>query len=106
LSDALFYRLDETGAVLDIRLTPKGGRDGIDAVAALADGRQVLLARVRAAPEKGAANAALELLIAKRLDWPRSAVSILSGHTSRLKRARVDGDPQEIAKRLASFTQP
>ncbi|MCX5496089.1 DUF167 family protein [Kaistia dalseonensis] len=91
------------GALLDVRLTPRGGRDQIDGVGTLSDGRRVALARVRAVPEKGAANAALELLVAKSLDWPRSAVSVVAGHTARLKTVRLVGDAVELARRLEAL---
>ncbi len=41
------------GIALSVRLTPKGGRDGIDGIEILADGRPVLKVRVRAAPSEG-----------------------------------------------------
>ncbi|WP_051094360.1 DUF167 family protein [Kaistia granuli] len=89
--------------MVQLRLTPKGGRDAIDGVGELADGRKVLLARVRAAPEKGAANAAVEGVLAKALGLPRSAVTLVFGQTARLKSLRVDGDVGEIAARLEAL---
>ena len=47
------------GLLLTVRLTPKGGREALDGIETLADGRAVLKARVRALPEDGEANAAL-----------------------------------------------
>ncbi len=41
------------GVTLIVRLTPKGGRDAIDGVETLADGKTVLKARVRAGPMEG-----------------------------------------------------
>ena len=38
------------GIALAVRLTPKGGRDAIDGIESLADGRSVLKARVAAPP--------------------------------------------------------
>ena len=52
------------GIALTVRLTPKGGRDAIDGIKVLGDGRPVLKARVRAAPSEGEANDALCRLIA------------------------------------------
>ena len=46
-----------SGIVIAVRLTPKGGRDSIDGIDALSDGRSVLKARVRALPSEGEANA-------------------------------------------------
>jgi uncharacterized protein YggU (UPF0235/DUF167 family) len=103
LSEAGFFRVGAGHVMVQLRLTPKGGRDAIDGVGELADGRKVLLARVRAAPEKGAANAAVEGVLAKALGLPRSAVTLVSGQTARLKSLRVDGDVGEIAARLEAL---
>ena len=63
------------GIVLTVRLTPKGGRDAMDGIGQLSDGRVVLKARVRAAATEGEANAALLGLIAKVLSVPLRDVS-------------------------------
>ena len=55
------------GVVIAVRLTPRGGRDAIDGIEQLADGRSVLKVRVRAAASEGEANAALVKLIARTL---------------------------------------
>lgn len=89
------------GVALWLRLTPKGGRDALEGVETLADGRSVLKARVRAAPEDGRANAALTRLVAEALGAPASAVSIVSGHTARVKKLFVAGDPASILAALA-----
>jgi uncharacterized protein (TIGR00251 family) len=80
------------GVVVDIRLTPRGGRDAIDGIEHLADGRAVLKARVRAAPFEGEANAALCRLITKALDIAPRQVELVAGETSRVKRIRVTGE--------------
>jgi uncharacterized protein YggU (UPF0235/DUF167 family) len=83
-----------------VRLTPRGGRDALDGVETRADGRAVLKARVRAAPEKGAANAALAALLADLLGVPKSAVSVTAGATSRVKTVEVAGDAAALARAL------
>jgi uncharacterized protein len=89
------------GALLvDVRLTPKGGRDALDGVAPLADGRSVLKARVCAAPHEGAANAALTRLLAAAAGVPARQVAIVGGATARLKRVRIAGEPRAIAAAL------
>jgi hypothetical protein len=77
---------------LTVRLTPKGGRDAIDGIERLADGRSVLKVRVRAAPSEGEANDALIRLIAKALRVPPRDVTLAGGATSRVKRLTVTGD--------------
>ena len=84
-----------------MRLTPKGGRDAIDGVETMSDGKSVLKARVRAVPEDGKANAALVELLAKALRVPRSAVSVATGQTSRVKTLEISGDPDALAEALA-----
>lgn len=88
------------GLAIAIRLTPRGGRDSLDGVETLADGRQVLKARVRAAPSEGEANAALIALLAKELSLSRSHVSLTAGASARLKRILILGDAEELVARL------
>jgi uncharacterized protein YggU (UPF0235/DUF167 family) len=94
--DGSFFRLHEKGADVFVRLTPKSSADKIGSVEQLSDGKAHLTARVRAIPDKGAANAALEKLLASVLGLPRSDVNIVSGSTSRLKTVRLDGDPEKL----------
>lgn len=88
------------GLRLTARITPRGGRDAIDGVESLADGRPVLKVRVRAAPSDGEANAALVALLARELALPRSAVTLLAGATARLKTVALTGEAQSLANRL------
>ncbi len=97
------WRATLDGIVVTCRLTPKGGRDAIEGVSTLADGARVLLARVRAAPEDGRANAALCALLAEALGVSASRARVLSGAKSRVKQVALTGDPGELAARLASL---
>lgn len=99
-----FYRVEKTGVTLFVRLTPKAAKDAVEAVILSADERSYLSARVRAVPEKGLANKALEKLLAKSLQVPRSTVSVEAGTTSRIKQIFIHGDPLELAKRLDQFS--
>jgi uncharacterized protein YggU (UPF0235/DUF167 family) len=88
----------ETGAVrLRVRLTPRAGRDKVGAFEVLSSGETVLAVHVRAIPEKGAANVALEGLVAKSLGVAKSKVAVVSGPTSRTKILRIEGDPSELS---------
>ncbi|MGO7672791.1 DUF167 domain-containing protein [Rhizobium ruizarguesonis] len=88
---------------LAVRLTPNGGRDVLDGIGADGEGEAFLKARVTAVPEKGKANKALILLIAKSLRIPKSSVSVVSGETARKKILRIDGDPEDLVKKLEIF---
>lgn len=76
---------------LAVRVTPKGGRDGVDGWTLDPEGRPYLRVRVSAPPSDGAANAALIAFLAKALKRPKSALSIVSGETARLKMIEIDG---------------
>jgi len=88
-----------------VRLTPKSSVDAIDGLGAAADRSAHLAVRVRAVPEKGAAKAALEKLLASSLGLPKSAVSVVAGATSRLKTVRLSGDATRIEEAVARLAQ-
>ncbi len=88
------------GLLLTVRLTPKGGRDALDGIAQLADGRAVLKARVRAAASEGEANGALVKLIARTLAVPPTSVSLIAGETARIKRLKIAGNAGVLATNL------
>ena len=99
------FRLRDDGVDLFVRLTPKAALDRIDGVEATADGRSHLKIRVRAVPENGAANAALERVLAKALGVPTSSVSVVAGSTSRLKTLRVSGDAATLANHVGALLE-
>ena len=68
-----------------------------------ADSSAHLKLRVSAVPEDGKANVAVVALIAKTLDVAKSAVSIVGGHTARLKRIEVHGDGPSLSARLMAL---
>ncbi len=94
------WRIEAGGLVLVVRLTPRGGRDAIDGIEQLSDGRSVLKARVRAAASEGEANAALVKLIARALGIAQRDVHLVAGATARLKRVRVAGAGATLAAAL------
>jgi uncharacterized protein len=98
------WRAVAGGLEIRVRVTPRGGRDGIEGIEALSDGRSVLKVRVRAAPEEGAANDAARRVLARALGLPASAVNLQAGATARVKTFRVLGDPGRSAAALADLT--
>lgn len=97
------YRAEPGGVLVSVRLTPRAGRDSIDGIGTLSDGRAVALIRVRALPAEGEANAELIALLAKRLRVPKSAVTIAAGHGARLKQVRIAGDPAALAREIEAW---
>jgi len=88
------------GVLVDVRLTPRGGRDALEGIESRADGRAVLKARVRAAPFEGEANDALCRLLARALDVAPRDVTIATGATARVKRVQVRGQVSVIVAAL------
>lgn len=91
----------QAGLRLHVRLTPRGGADRIDGVGDVAGSGVVLLARVRAVPEKGLANAALLKLISDAAGWPKSTLALDGGSKSRVKIVAVSGSPVDRAAGLS-----
>jgi len=88
------------GVVIEVRLTPRGGRDAIEGIERLADGRAVLKARVRAAASEGKANDALCRLLADALRLSPRDVTVAAGAASRVKRIRAAGNGAGIVATL------
>ena len=98
------WRYSTGGISIALRVTPRGGRDDIDGIEMLADGRSVVKVRVRAVADGGEANRAVTELLAKALGVPKARVRLLSGATSRLKQIAVDGDPKALGEALRVLT--
>ncbi|MFT3723076.1 MAG: DUF167 family protein [Hyphomonadaceae bacterium] len=86
------WRLVPGGAELRVRAQPNASKDQIEGPGEDASGQAFLKIRVRAVPEKGKANAAIEQVIAKALGLPKSAVSVEKGETQRIKTVRISSD--------------
>jgi len=87
-------------AVLPVMVTPRSSKPGIGGWRADAGGREELEIRVAQAPTDGAANEAVEKLLAKALGVSRSQVTITAGHSSRHKRLSVPFALEEVRERL------
>lgn len=93
------------GARLSVRLTPKASRNEICQIAAEADGGAVLKVSVTAVPEDGKANAALIALLSKAWKIPKSKMTITAGATDRRKTLFIEGDADDLRRRLAESTR-
>ena len=98
------WRYSPAGISVSLRVTPRGGRDAIDGIETLADGRSVVKVRVRAIAEGGEANRAVTELLADALGVSKRSVRLLSGATSRMKQIAVDGDPRTLGDALRVLT--
>ena len=93
------WRTGSGCVIVRVRLTPKSSVEAVEGVRATADGA-AFQARVRSVPSEGEANAALERLVARWLDVPKSAVRLTHGAKSRVKSLTISGDLGCLVQRL------
>ena len=94
------YAAMDGGVRLALRLTPRAARDGVDGIAADAEGRPLLKLRLVAPPVEGAANAALIAFLAKALGLRKADITIRSGETGRVKILHLAGDSAALLAKL------
>jgi uncharacterized protein len=96
---ALPWRTGAGCVIVRVRLTPKSSVEGIAGVGQTVKGA-AFQARVRAVPAEGEANAALEGLVARWLDVPKSTVRVTHGAKSRVKSLTISGETGCLEARL------
>jgi uncharacterized protein YggU (UPF0235/DUF167 family) len=92
------WRYSTEGISVALRVTPRGGRDDIDGVETLANGRTVVKVRVRAIAEGGEANRAVTELLAKRLAFPRPRCEFCQARHRASSRSPLTAIPQGSAR--------
>jgi len=60
---------------------------------------------IKEAPEAGKANKAIETFVAKSLGVAKSAVSVVSGHTSRRKRLSIEGEGEALTEAVTQWLE-
>ncbi len=88
------------GLILRVRVTPKSAKDMVEGLEASAQG-PALKVRVRAVPDKGAANAAAIETVADWLGVAKSSVTLTTGSTARVKSLAIAGDGATLAAQCA-----
>lgn len=99
------WAVSADGLVVTVRLTPRAGRDSIDGIVRLSDGRSMLRVRVAAAPSGGEANSALARLLAQTLGVALRDVTLVGGGTSRIKRMLIKGDARAVVAALGEIQE-
>ncbi len=87
---------------VSVKVQPKARRAGVQGVHPSADGPRLKIA-VNEAAEDGKANRATCLTLARALDVPPSAVTVMVGASNREKVLYVSGDPITLSARLAAL---
>lgn len=96
---ALPWSRTPDGVILRVRVTPKSSKDAVEGLDATAQG-PALKVRVRAVPDKGAANAAVAETVARWLGVPKSSITLAGGSTSRVKSLAIAGDVDALSQQL------
>lgn len=97
---ALPWTSSRDGLILRVRVTPKSSKDMVEGLEATAQG-PALKVRVRAVPDKGAANVAVAETVAEWLGVAKSGVTLVSGSTARVKSLAIAGDGAVLSARCA-----
>jgi uncharacterized protein (TIGR00251 family) len=82
--------------MVSVRATPRASRNTIQGLMATPDGLALKIS-VTAPADKGKANAAVTLLLAKAFGVAKSDIALTSGDTDRRKVFRINGDPAGLA---------
>ncbi len=91
-----FFRVEADGLVLTVRVSPKASRNAVQGVMETPDGFALKVA-VTAPPDKGKANAAVLVLLAKVFGVSKSSLSVVAGQADRRKILRIKGDPTVLS---------
>ena len=97
-----FWRAASGGVTVMVKVQPNSRKPGLQGTAPSADGERLRIG-VTEAPEDGRANRAVCAMLGRVLDVPASAVSVVTGATSREKRLLVTGDPVVLGARLEAL---
>ena len=100
---APFVEHTRRGIVVRVRVTPGARADRIEGIAADVDGRLRVRVAVRAAADRGQANAAVVALLAREWGLAKSTLAIVAGASDRRKTIAVVGDPAVVADELARW---
>ena len=81
---------------LRVQVVPRASRSEV-----VGEHNGALRVRIAAPPVDGAANEELIRMLGKMFEVPRKAVSIIGGHSGRLKQVRIEGvEPNETVRKL------
>lgn len=90
------YQNSGSSLIFSVRVIPRSSKTEI-----VGEHDGALKVKLRSPPVEGAANAEIIKMLAKSFGVARSAVSIISGETSRNKRVRIEGGTVKRLQELA-----
>ena len=86
MSTLIEHQIREGQLIFRVQVVPRSSRSEV-----VGEHNGALRVRLAAPPVDGAANEELIHVLARTFKVPRSAVTILSGHSSRLKQVSIEG---------------
>jgi uncharacterized protein (TIGR00251 family) len=89
------------GLLLSLRVTPRSSRDEVTGIHVAPDGTVSLAVKVTAVPDKGKANKAVIETLSRACRLPKSAFTLVVGHSDRNKTLLVTGNPAELEAFIA-----
>jgi uncharacterized protein (TIGR00251 family) len=89
------HSLRNSQVVFKVQVVPRSSRSEV-----VGEHNGSLRVRIAAPPVDGAANEELIRVLAKAFNVSRSAVSILSGHSGKVKQVGIEGPAEEIVAQL------
>ncbi|HSK63280.1 MAG TPA: DUF167 domain-containing protein [Pyrinomonadaceae bacterium] len=93
----IVYSLREDQVVFRVQVAPRSSRSEV-----VGEHNGSLRVKIAAPPVDGAANEELIRLLAKTFNVSRGAVTIVSGHTGKVKQISIKGRNNEVVEQLNS----
>lgn len=86
----------KSGLLLQVRVTPRSAKDVVLGIEAIADGKPHLKVRITANPDKGKANRAIVVFLAKYFRFAKSNIVVVSGSASKFKSIGFKGEKEKL----------
>jgi uncharacterized protein len=93
--DVIPYSIRNGQVVFNVQVVPRSSRSQV-----LGEYNRSLRVKIAAPPVDGAANEELIRVLAKKFSVARSAVTIISGRSSKVKQISIEGPADDIAALL------
>jgi hypothetical protein len=86
----------KSGLLLQVRVTPKSAKNLVLGVEETPEGKSHLKVRVTANPDKGKANRAIVVFLAKYFGFAKSNIQVVSGSASKFKAIGFVGTKEKL----------
>ena len=101
-----YFRVHADHAILSVKLQPGARSNAMVGIEPVGGNDYALKIKLSAPPVDGKANAALLEYLSKAFDVPKSALVLVQGTTSRLKRVRINAAANVLAGIQSKLEEP